>query len=235
VGISLDFFKNAQVDYLFSEENEVERLLRILKEEKILKGERAPEFLFPEIPESRRGAIDEQIQVFRKGTSGPLVAINLSAKREANEWPPERFGMLAGLLIEKHDARILFIGGPRDARIAEEIAKKLPGESYLIVAPNFSLLETRVLLSYCDFLISNDTGAVHLAAATGVGVVGFYTVRNVFGKWFPYGRKKIILAHRFFSCDYNQEACIQKSIEAISVEEAFVACEKMMQQIKKYE
>ena len=81
------------------------------------------------------------------------------------------------------------MGGRADVSRAKLIAQNLKNEDYLIVAGELEILETAELLKSCSFLISNSTGIIHLAAAVGLPAIGIYSIRDVFGRWFPYGKK----------------------------------------------
>ncbi len=62
-------------------------------------------------------------------------------------------------------------------------------------------------------------------------MVGLFTVRDVFGRWFPYGKNHKILYHKFIDCNYKKEDCIKTSIEIISIEEAINACDELIKQV----
>ena len=102
----------------------------------------------------------------------------------------------------------------------------------MVAAGELDILGTMEILKRCSFLISNDTGAAHMASAIGSPVVGLYGIRYIPGKWFPYGNQHKILYHKFLDCDYRQEDCIKKSVEMITVEEAIEACDSLISKIK---
>ena len=95
------------------------------------------------------------------------------------------------------------------------------------------LLEIVELFKNVDFLVSNDTGAAHMAAAVDLPVVGLYCIRNIFGRWFPYGQNHKILYHKFIDCDYRRESCIKKSVELITFNEAARACDDIIEELNK--
>lgn len=219
----LNVFKNTQVDYLFAK-TEVENILDVLKQYIPIHGK--PEFEF-NIPDSARAHVQKIIvEKFGNGEK-KIVIVNPGAKREANEWPVERFHEVARHLAEKEGVRIVVIGGPKDVEKAKIIGRGISESHFAIVAGELNLLETVEFMKHAGLVLSNDTGAAHMAAAVGTPVVGIYNVRNVFGKWFPYGEHKI-LYHKFLSCDYRSEECMKKSIEMVSVNEVINACEAII-------
>ncbi|MEK7574467.1 MAG: glycosyltransferase family 9 protein, partial [Patescibacteria group bacterium] len=119
-----------------------------------------------------------------------------------------------------------------DISEAENTKACLQEKNVLIVAGELEILETLELLKHCSFLISNSTGTIHLAAAVNLPVVGLFGIRDVFGRWFPYGNQHKIQYHKFLDCDYRRENCVKKSVEMITVEEAIEACDSLISKIK---
>lgn len=227
---TIQLFKKTQVDYSVKK-SEVENLLDILEDSGI-KNEKV-EFNL-DISSDKK----EKINKILKDNFGEdyekklLIAISPAGKREANKWPAERFNKLAFYLIKNHNAKIIIIGGSGDLANARLIKKGLNGE-VLVLAGKLDLLETIELIRKCSFLVSNDTGTVHMAAAVGLLVVGIYGIRNVFGSWFPYGKNHKILYHKFINCDYREESCIKKSVALISFDEVARACDYFIKELNK--
>ena len=223
-------FKNAQVKHT-TKKTEVENLLKILEENGIPARETA--FDLP-----ITGAHKECVQnlLTQKWGDGaeiwPLVAINPGAKHEANRWPAKRFQEVASYLQKRHSTKIVILGGRGERKLGEEIQEALGKENALNVAGGVSVLESAEFIRRSTFILTNDTGSIHMAAAVGTPAVGIYGVRNVLGSWFPYGKEHVLLYHKDVGCDYRKEACIKRSVEAVSVREVIEACEKVL---KKYE
>lgn len=225
---TIQLFKKTQVDYLFNQ-TETESLLEILKENK-LKVERV-EFDF-NITSARKEKAERFLrEKWLDYQKQLIVAVSAGGKRETNQWPLDRFAQITKYLQNKQGAKIVIIGGGDDIHKGEIIKEQLREENISIAAGQLDILETMALLKNCSFLISNSTGPIHLAAAINLPCVGLYSVRDVFGRWFPYGQGHQILFHRFLGCNYQTEECIKKSIDLISVEEVIAACERIIQQI----
>lgn len=91
-------------------------------------------------------------------------------------WPLERFVEVAIALLEKdNNVKILLFGDnnelEQNGEIEKAIHKKFPDAARTVSA---SLMTTASLLSYCKFLISNDSGLMHLAAASGTQVISLF-------------------------------------------------------------
>ncbi|MEK9150691.1 MAG: glycosyltransferase family 9 protein [Patescibacteria group bacterium] len=223
---TVQLFKKTQVDHSF-QKTEVESLLGILKGNGVM-AEKV-EYDFNVSAEQKNNAERLLKKKWpRLASKTPLIIVSPGGKRETNQWPIERFAEVVKYLNEKYGAKIIVVGGKNDVEKAEVIKSAVGDKSVLITAGKLDFMETFELLKRGSFLISNSTGMIHLAAAAGLPCVGLYGVRDVFGRWFPYGENHKILYHKFLDCDYEKDECIKKSIEAISVEEAKNACGKLM-------
>lgn len=100
-----------------------------------------------------------------------LVAIAPGAGRPRREWGAGSFAAvgawLAGLSPETF---VVVIGGPRDVRLAREVADAI-GPRAVALAGMTSLRQTGALFQRCELLIGNDSGPIHLASAAGIPVV----------------------------------------------------------------
>ncbi len=226
---TVQLFKKSQVDYS-SQKSEVLSLLELLKENGI--NFQKVEYDFP-INESQKKKIRDLLKDkwgdFKK--TDLIIILNPGAKREANRWDPVNFGEVGRYLQEKYKAKIIIIGSKEDISKTEIIQKFLNQKNSLVVADKLELLELIELLKNASFLISNDTGAGHMAAAVGLPVLGLYCIRNVFGRWLPYGENHEIIYHKFLNCDYRTEECIKKSTDMISVNEIKKACDKIISKL----
>lgn len=101
----------------------------------------------------------------------PLVVLNPGATNSrAKRWLAERFAETADRLAEIDGFQIAIIGAPGDEYAARETASRTRAKT-AILAGKTSISELKAVLSCAAVLISNDTGAAHVAAALGVPTV----------------------------------------------------------------
>jgi heptosyltransferase II len=95
----------------------------------------------------------------------------------AKRWPPERMGALAARII-RTGARAIIVGAAADRPTADAVrraaAREAAGYGLIDVAGATDLLTLLGVLACCDVFVSNDSGAMHLAAAVDVPVVGIF-------------------------------------------------------------
>lgn len=119
---------------------------------------------------------------------GPLVALHAGAKDAARRWSPERFAAVGDALVAQFGARIVLTGsaGEREITSAVQQAMRHPALS-LVGATDLGVFAA--VLRRVDLLLSNDTGASHVAAATGTrSVVLFGPSRPE--QWAPLDRER---------------------------------------------
>jgi heptosyltransferase-2 len=88
-------------------------------------------------------------------------------------WPPERFASLADRLISECDADVIFFGTPGEKEIAARIRSIMKSRA-ISMAGETSMRDLAALFSACSLFIGNDSGAMHVAAAAGLPVIGIF-------------------------------------------------------------
>ena len=104
----------------------------------------------------------------------PLIGLHPRASHgPAKCWPVEHYGALAERLGRELGARILIFGTAIEAELNGRVAEA-GGASVLDLTGKTSLAELAALMAACDVVVGNDTGPIHLAAATGTSVVALF-------------------------------------------------------------
>ena len=124
--------------------------------------------------------ISEQAHVEAKryinNISGPFLVIGPTANWAAKVWPTENFALLIQKLLaykELLGAKIILVGGPGEESVGQELISQLKGIKpiNLIGKP---ILATAAIFSLSKVFIGNDSGLMHLAAATGIPTLGLF-------------------------------------------------------------
>ncbi len=103
-----------------------------------------------------------------------VIGINPGAAYgSAKRWYPDRFAGVAGRLADTWGARIVVFGGPAETQIAADIERDLDGNC-LNLAGKTGMRELMALIRRCNFLVSNDSGPMHIAAAFGVPLTAVF-------------------------------------------------------------
>lgn len=96
--------------------------------------------------------------------SGPLVGLHAGAKDPARRWPAERFAELGDALARRHGARIVLTGSAGERALTGAIRERMRALA-LDLAGTTDLGALAALIARLDLLVTNDTGASHVAAA----------------------------------------------------------------------
>ena len=96
-----------------------------------------------------------------------------AAYGSAKCWLPERYAALADSLIGAGDADVIIFGAPQEREMAERIARSMERRA-INLAGATSIGELPALLRACRLFVGNDSGAMHVAAAVGLPVVGIF-------------------------------------------------------------
>ncbi len=110
-----------------------------------------------------------------------------SAGTLVKRWPAENFARLASLL----PLQSVIVGGPSDRALADEIVSRSHGRA-LSIAGRTSLRELASVIKGARFLVSPDSGPMHLAAALNVPVFAIFGPTSP-ARTGPYGRIHTII------------------------------------------
>ncbi|MHB8882006.1 MAG: lipopolysaccharide heptosyltransferase II [Thermodesulfovibrionales bacterium] len=120
-------------------------------------------FPFPDLRDDRQLA-DELKQRY-----GAYAVFVPGARKPANRWPARCFGELSSRL----PVQTLVVGSPGDRELAEEVVGHSGGTA-LSIAGKTGLRGLVSVVKEALFMVSNDTGPMHIAAAFGVPVFALF-------------------------------------------------------------
>ncbi|MBS0883843.1 glycosyltransferase family 9 protein [Pantoea sp. JGM49] len=111
-----------------------------------------------------------------------IIALQISARKPAQQWSASNFITLAHLIAERYRCRMFLFWSPGDSSnpmhpgddIKAEYITGLAARYGLEAVPTCTLEELKAALSLCSAVVSSDGGAVHVAAALGLPVVALY-------------------------------------------------------------
>ena len=119
------------------------------------------------------------------GMPDQYVVFFPGASAEFRQWPAERFAEIGEFIHEQTGLAILITGGPGDQVLAKRIMQAGRKAHYTDLTGKTKLSELISLLHKSTLLLSNETGAVHMAAALSVPTV-VISNGNHFGRFNPY-------------------------------------------------
>jgi heptosyltransferase I len=126
----------------------------------------------------------------------PVVGLVLATANAKKDWLSDRYTALADALEEDFGYTVLLLGGPGDSdqRTAHFVADH--GRRTPVWGLSDSVRRLIWSIRGCDLVISPDTGALHIAHALGVPVVGLFGHTNPW-RVGPYERFHDLLVDRY--------------------------------------
>ena len=158
-----------------------------------------------------------------KGEMGKYAVIVSSARWKTKRWPHERFGKLASML----DVKSVIVGSQADVRISKEIESLANGKA-LSMAGKTDLRELIAIIRGARYVITNDSGPMHIAAAFRIPTVAIFGPTNP-ARTGPYGKHNVIVQAGVSCAPCYKRSC--KSVRCMTdvpVEEVFEAVKTMM-------
>lgn len=155
--------------------------------------------------------------------AGPLIALQISSRKEKQRWPVECYAEFARRLHAQQPARFLVFWSPGDENNpfhpgddgkARRLLDLLDG---LPVAPvrTEHLSELIAGLSLCDIGVMSDGGAMHVAAGLGKPLLCFFGNSSA-ARWHPW------------SVDYELLQPLSRTVSDIAVDEALTAFMRLL-------
>jgi len=104
----------------------------------------------------------------------PLIALCPGAGfGSAKRWPLDRFGALAARLARERGTTLVILGGTAERPMGETLAARVR-EGSINLTGETSLRDALAIVSLSTVVVSNDSGLLHLAAASGTSVVALF-------------------------------------------------------------
>jgi len=160
------------------------------------------------------GLVSETFNGFKDGL---IVGFQIGSSLENRRWSTESFAKLADLLIEKLNARIILFGIESERKSAEEMIRLSKRRNSIIdLTGKTDLNQLTELLKGCAYLITNDTGTMHLAAALKTKIIGLFFAHAHPFETAPFTAGNLIFQARIscapcsYGVDCNNIICVDK-------------------------
>jgi heptosyltransferase-2 len=156
------------------------------------------------VPDELKLNIYKRMSALEIDHNKKIIGFCPSAKHATKCWPQERFTEIGIRLANEYDTKIILFGGPADKErcgaIADAINERIGKGRAVDLSGELSLLETAPAMEFCDVIVTNDSGLMHVASAMKKKVVAIFgsTVRE-FG-FFPVGTESVIVERAGLYC-----------------------------------
>ena len=132
-----------------------------------------------------------------------LIGFQAGSSIEGRRWSTQSFAKLADMLIEKTNAKIIMLGVKSESKVAEEVINNTKNKNRISnLTGKTNLSQLAEVLEKCKYLVTNDTGTMHLAAALGTKILGLF-----FAHAHPYETAPFSPGHLIFQAGISCAPC----------------------------
>lgn len=157
-----------------------------------------------------------------KQETGDYAVLAPGARWKTKRWPAERFGRLCSSFSIKS----IIIGSKADEALAEEVEAHAEGKA-VSMAGKTDIKEMISIIRKARFMVTNDSGPMHIAAACGVPVAALFGPTDP-ARTGPYGSGHIIIKAANDCAPCYKKICRNiRCMDSISVEEVYEAVKSM--------
>lgn len=138
----------------------------------------------------------------------PLVVVHPGCSMPARTYPAEMFADVVALLIHETQATVVLTGVESEIPLVEYVRERVPlpqRERVTFGAGTLSFGGFSALVALADLVITNNTGPMHVAAATKTPVVALFALTNPPEQWGPWQ-----VAHRQLFHDVPCRICYSR-------------------------
>lgn len=178
---------------------------------------------------------DRLLADFGIGKADNFALINPGALSPSKRWPAERFAETADRISEEFGLNIVVVSDGKTQEMAKQVFQ-FARRGHINLLGKTTLGELAALLKRAKFLVSNDSGPVHLACAIGTPVISLFG-RNEQGlsieRWGPVGKFDIALQKDAGCKECPADNCTIgfKCLYAITVEDVLDAARTIQRNI----
>jgi ADP-heptose:LPS heptosyltransferase len=150
----------------------------------------------------------------------PVIGLHTGSADPSRRWPADSFARLGDRLVELRQARIVLSGSDQERPLTGSVRRQMKAPA-LDLAGMTDLGEFAALISALDLLVTNDTGASHVAAAMRTPSIVLYGPSRP-DRWAPLDRRRhrVIDAASYSGAPADGTA----ALHALSVDDVLAAC-----------
>ena len=127
------------------------------------------------------------------------LVIAPGAGYQTKRWPSENFAILADLLVQELNAKIILVGSNFDVPVSENIKSQMH-EPVTDVTGKLTLVETAAVIKDSNAVLTNDSGLMHIAVSQKKPVLAFFGSTTEELGFFPYSNNFRVLEITDLNC-----------------------------------
>lgn len=188
-----------------------------------------PQPQYPQLNNRPRHCHERQVLLSKHGidSTRPYACIHVGATKAYKLWPAEHYAIIADWLADRGLQVILIGAEADDANRIGEVSAKCQHQHHNL-CDQLSILQLMSLFQQARFFLGNDSGPMHLAAATGTRVYAIFGPTDEI-RWGPLGNNATVIRNPVAcesSCSKKLCPVNHRCINTLSVEQVKAALEQ---------
>ena len=186
--------------------------------------------------EGDRAAASSYLSRLGMDENAILIGLQVGAATLYKMWPHHKFIELGKRLLQLNPGiRILVTGSPRERKLCSTVAREI-GDRAFSTAGEVSLKTLRGLIEKMRLLVTNDTGAMHMAIALKTKTLSLFCPSNDWGT----GPVQDLHLHRIIKKGIPCKLCITKKcarpfcMDQITVDEVFHSAKESLGYVSRH-
>ena len=161
----------------------------------------------------------------------PYVVVHPGGNWDLKRWPVGSFGAWIKIFIQRMNWKVIICGTPGEKELVDKLVAEVSNEKVLSLCGKTSVSQLAALLKNARFLLSNDSGPIHLAASQGTPIVGIFGPTDAILTG-PVSKGRLNILQKNVGCQvpcYFRECDYRLCMEAITPEEVLETCVQLIQ------
>lgn len=125
-------------------------------------------------------------------TQYKTIGFHIGASNVNRAWKPEKFRSVIDRLIARQQYKVLLFGGYKEEGLTASLSD-IKSDYFLNLIGRTNLDELIAFIRKLDIFVSNDTGPMHIAAATGTRMISIFLGPASVWETGPYSNEAIVL------------------------------------------
>jgi len=181
------------------------------------------------VSDKEEGLIKNLFEKNEVNVKNKLVIIHPGSGGSSVDLPTERMIELTRRLSEIENLNIIITGNNSEVELCN---KFVVNNSVKNLAGKLNLSQLNKLISFANLFISNSTGPIHIAAALGKYVIGFYPkiLSCSVQRWGPYTEKRTIFSPTIDCSNCSRKQCEKLDcMKSIDIGRVFDECKRVLE------
>jgi heptosyltransferase-2 len=132
---------------------------------------REPDF---EVTAGEKRSLEKKLMSEGLAPNDAYAVLHAGGNWVLKRWPLEYFIRWTGLFLGQTPWKVVICGTASEENLAREILGHYPGGNVISLCGKTTLGELAALIARAKFLISNDSGPIHIAASQSAKILGLY-------------------------------------------------------------